>query len=119
MASIVSESCSSSIFFAHPNGSHLRWKILLTSRTWHDKQGKIAVRKTESKEHTAHETTTPRQKSSDFSIIRQGQTAYFARYSMRSPLAAAGSSAILQTPSGGLYCSCLRCFGVYSDVCLK
>ena len=76
------ESCSSSIWFTHPDRSHLERRIpvaFLFFFTWRDKQGKIADKKTEK---YVTERTVYLVQNSDLveskSIIRQGPTACFA-----------------------------------------
>ena len=73
--------------------------------TWHHVETrKNSRQKTESTEHTANETAVPSVEKNNISITCLERVVYFARYSTRSPLAVAGSSAISQTPGERLLC---------------
>ena len=117
MASIVSGSCSSSIWFAHSNRSYPRREVLLASCTWHYKQGKIADRRTENTANTAHETATSRQKVTEYTL--PARVKRLALLDRCGPLLLPAHRQFRKLlASGDLYCS-VRCFGVHLDVCLK
>ena len=125
MASVVSY--SSSIWLAHTNRSHSRRKVIVLylasfenkERWTENRKYRAYIKQGEgqaSKIPGSDKDKTIR-KSNGLPIIRLGQTACFARYSMRLPLSLlpAHRQSRKLLASGGL-CSCFR---VRPDVCLK